>query len=94
MMNRIAIGSLVVSVMLFFLGFLVLCYCPGWYATAAGFAGLAALLGKSRIRYWGIVWVVMCLAFTVIHWKLEREDKERFREVRQRMLEMQRTKED
>jgi len=85
--GRIATGGLVVSFLLFFTGFLLLCYCPGWYALAAGFAGLAAFLGKSGTRYLGIGFLLASLAFTVIHWELKLREAERFGELRRRIEE-------
>ena len=46
--GQIAKARLIISVILFLLGFLVLCYCPGWYAIASGFAGIAAETAKAR----------------------------------------------
>src|SRR5262245_57922884 len=93
MKARIAKGSLVVSVVLLVMGFYVSCYCPGWYALAwyalpAGFAGLAALLGKSSTRYWGIACLVVSLAFTAINWELRLREAERFRELHRRLEEI------
>jgi hypothetical protein len=41
-----------------------MCACPGWYALAATFAGIAAWLGAGRTRRWAIVWVVVSLLFS------------------------------
>jgi hypothetical protein len=63
---RIARISLVVACILFFTGFLVLCACPGWYALAAGFAGVAVWAGSGRTRAWAVVFLVASLIFTGI----------------------------
>jgi hypothetical protein len=59
--------SLTVSVVLFFLGFLILCECPGWYVLAAAFAIVPAWKGTSKIRRWGIICLIACLAMAVVH---------------------------
>jgi membrane protein implicated in regulation of membrane protease activity len=82
--QRIAKISLVVALVLFFSGFLVLCYCPGWYALAAGFAGVTVWLGAGRMRAWGILWVLASLALTAVHAYAKVREGERVREIRQR----------
>ncbi|HXD00421.1 MAG TPA: hypothetical protein VN048_13850 [Verrucomicrobiae bacterium] len=62
MKARIAKISLAIAWILFFTGFLILCDCPGWYALAAGFAGIAVWAAKGRTRTWAIV----CLVVSVI----------------------------
>ena len=50
--SRIALTS---AVILFFLGFFMLCDCPGMYALAAALAGVAAWVAKGKLRFWAIV---------------------------------------
>ena len=90
MKPRIAKISLVVALVLFFSGFLVLCYCPGWYALAAGFAGVTVWLGAGRTRAWGVLWVVASLALTAVHAYAKVRETERVREIRRRYEERQR----
>jgi hypothetical protein len=61
MKQSIARVCLTVAVVFFFLGFFMLCYCPGWYAIAAALAGVAAWREKGRIRAWGFVLLVASL---------------------------------
>jgi uncharacterized membrane protein len=63
--SRIAKISLVVAVALFFLGLFMLCACPGWYAMAAVFAGVAVWGSIGRRRLWAIIWLVACLIATI-----------------------------
>ena len=79
----IAKASFGLSLGLFFLGFLVACYCPGWYATAAALAGIGLFLGTGRIRIWSTVCLVASLIFTGIHWELKVAQQKRFEEIRQ-----------
>jgi hypothetical protein len=78
---KFAVG---ISALLFFAGYLVLCYCPGWYATAAVFAGIGAVLGTGRTRFWSTLMLLASLTWTVMHSELELADKERWRERRRR----------
>jgi hypothetical protein len=87
---RIAKISLAVALVLFFSGFLVLCYCPGWYALAAGFAGVTVWLGAGRTRAWGILWVVASLVLTAVHGYAKVREAEKVREIRQRYEQKQR----
>jgi hypothetical protein len=64
MKNSIARISLAVSGILFFMGPWQLCACPGWYALAAVFAGVAAWAGSGRMRKWSFVWLAACLLAT------------------------------
>ena len=81
--------SLVVALVLFLTGFLVLCYCPGWYALAAGFAGVSAWLGSGRTRAWGVLGGVASLALTVFHIYGKMHEAERVREKMRRYEEKQ-----
>jgi hypothetical protein len=58
---------LAVSVILFFLGFFILCYCPGWDVIVAGFSIVPAWKGTLKIRRWGIICLIACLAMAVVH---------------------------
>jgi hypothetical protein len=74
--------SLAVAVVLFFTGFGVLCACPGWYALAAGFAGISVWAGTGRTRKWAIVFLVASLIFTALNTMFlihERHHKEQAR---------------
>jgi hypothetical protein len=62
---RIARVCLAVAVVFFFGGFMMLCACPGVYALAAAFAGVAAWAGAGRTRGWSKVVLVACLIATV-----------------------------
>jgi len=88
--SQIAQVSLVVALVLFFSGFLVLCYCPGWYALAAGFAGVTVWLGAGRTRAWGALWLVASLAPTAVHTYAKVRESESVREMRRRYEEKQR----
>ena len=90
MRKSIAKISLVVALVLFFSGFLVLCSCPGWYALAAGFAGVTVWLGERRMRAWGLLWVVASLALTAVHAYAKVREAESVREIRQRYERKQR----
>ena len=76
---KIALG---LSVFLFFTGFLLMCYCPGWYATCVGLAFVGIVLGTARIRFWSTICLLVSLAYTVVHYELKLEDDERFRGIR------------
>jgi hypothetical protein len=82
MKHRIAKIALGLSVFLFFAGFLLMCYCPGWYATCAGLAFFGVALGSARVRFWSTICLLSSLAYTVIHYELKIEDDEFFRGVR------------
>ena len=91
MKQRIAKVSLIVSIVLFFLGFLVMCFCPGWYLTTAAFAGVAICLGNIRTRNWGVFWVVASLVLAVIHHFAQIKEHEKMQEVMKRFEEKQKT---
>lgn len=55
---------LAVAFVLFLGGDMMLCACPGLYALAAAFAGVAVWAGKGRIRLWSIVCLIASLTFT------------------------------
>jgi hypothetical protein len=76
---RIALGF---SIILFLVGQLLLCFCPGWYAVAAVSAGVSAILGGKRIRFWGTLLFLVSIAFTIMHRELELKDNEFWRKVR------------
>jgi len=88
--KRIAEISLVVALVLFLSGFLVLCYCPGWYALAAGFSGVTVWLGAGRMRAWGVLWVAASLVLTAVHAYAKVREGERVREILQRYEQNQR----
>ena len=75
-----------ISALLFIAGYLLLCYCPGWYATAAVFAGVGAVLGKGKTRFWNTLMLLASLAWTVMHHELKIADDERWREIRLKHL--------
>ena len=83
--STIAKASFGLSLGIFFLGFLVACYCPGWYATAAAFAGVGLFLGTGRIRILSTVSLVASLIFTGIHYELKIAEQKRFEQIRQRI---------
>jgi hypothetical protein len=89
----IAKASFGLSLGLFFLGILVACYCPGWYATAAALAGIGLFLGTGRIRIWSTVSLVASLIFTGIHYELKVAEQKRFEEIRQRIQQERSTSE-
>jgi hypothetical protein len=63
---RLANVSLAAASVLFLSGFFILCECPGWFAVAAGFAGLAALTSKGKLRMCAIGLLICSLAATGI----------------------------
>ena len=75
--------------MLFFTGFSVLCACPGWYALAAAFAGIAVWAGNGRMRVWAIVCLVASLVFAGLDTFAKIEEHRKFIENEQRMEQMQ-----
>lgn len=79
MKSSIAKISLIVAGVLFFTGFLVLCSCPGWYALASGFAGIAVWLGVGKIRKWAMVWLIFSLFITSLSLYSAMEDGRRHR---------------
>src|SRR5262245_29910852 len=89
----IAKASFGLSLGLFFLGFLVACYCPGWYATAAALAGIGLFLGTGRIRIWSTVCLVASLIVTGTHYELKIAEQKRFEEIRQRIQQERGTSE-
>jgi hypothetical protein len=56
---------LAVAVVVFFLGTMMLCSCPGDYAVAVVFAVGATLLGERKIRVWGGVSLIASLAMMI-----------------------------
>jgi membrane protein implicated in regulation of membrane protease activity len=57
---------LVIAIVLFILGLFLLCACPGWYALASLFAGLAVWLNSGRrFGYWLLL--ASCLAVMALH---------------------------
>ena len=85
----IAKFSFALSLILFFSGFLLLCYCPGWYAMAAGFAAVAAILGTTRLRAYSLVCFLASCVFTDAHYHLKVAEQERFREIQRRLQEQE-----
>jgi len=83
--------SLAVCIALFFLGFLLLCFCPGWYLVAAAFAGIAVWLGAPKTRFWGAFWIVGSLTVAGVHVYGKSREQERIREHRRHNEERQRT---
>jgi hypothetical protein len=61
---QVARICLTISAVLFLLGFLILCFCPGWYGIAAAFAGVAAWSGTGRVRTWAIILCAASLIMT------------------------------
>jgi hypothetical protein len=61
--SRIAFA---IAVILFFLGFFMLCDCPGMYALAAGLAGVSAWLSKGKMRFWAVVTAILSVGVTVV----------------------------
>ncbi|MFO1487258.1 MAG: hypothetical protein U1F65_02160 [Verrucomicrobiota bacterium] len=84
---RICLG---VGLILFFSGFFVLCDCPGWFALAAGFIGVSALLGAGKSREWAIVWFFAALLVTGMEVYAKFRHKEKKRELLQKMVERER----
>jgi hypothetical protein len=82
MKQRIAKIALGLSVFLFLAGFLLLCYCPEWYATCAVLALIGAVSGKARVRFWSTICLLASLFCTVMHYELKIKDDEFFRGVR------------
>jgi hypothetical protein len=64
MKSAIARISLVISAILFFIGLNILCACPGVFALASAFAGVAAWCGAGRMRKWSFIWLAACLIAT------------------------------
>jgi membrane protein implicated in regulation of membrane protease activity len=93
-MQCVAKSCLGIGLLLFVMGFLLLCYCPGWYGLAAGFTGITALVGKGRLRNWGIVCLIASLAFTAFHWTLKIRQKEQIRLQMERAIEKMSQKEE
>jgi len=89
MKPRIAKISLVVALVLFFSGFFVLCDCPGWYALAAGFAGITVWLGSGRTHKWATFWMIASLAFTALQAYAKIRTDKSIDEIRQRYQESQ-----
>lgn len=89
MKPRIARVCFAIGATFFFLGFFVLCYCPGWYGLAAGFAGVAAWRGMGRVRTWSIVLLVASLIMTGLNTYGEVKEHRRFIQ-KAKMAEQQR----
>lgn len=83
--STIAKAGFSLSVGLFFLGFLVACYCPGWYATAAVLASIGLVLGTGRLRTWSTVCLVASVVFAGIHYQAKINEQKRFEQIRQRI---------
>src|SRR5260370_4034 len=88
--SSVAKVSLTVATVLFVSGFFLLCDCPGWYALASTFAGVAAWYGAERIRKLAIACFVRSLVMTGIHTYGKIDDYRRSIE-RRRKLEQKRT---
>ena len=80
MKTRIARICLAVGLVLFFSGTLILCDCPGWFALAAAFIGVAVWLGAGKTRQWAVVCLIGALLATgleayekVRHERMKRE---------------------
>jgi hypothetical protein len=58
---------LAVSIVFFFLGFFILCECPGWYAVASALAAVPAWKGIAQTRRWGVIALFASLAMTIVH---------------------------
>ena len=85
---KIAKTCLALSILLFFLGFLLLCSCPEWYATAAALAGLGVIFrGTARFRAWSAVMLLVCLLFTEIHYFGKIKEEKHLKDAFQRLKE-------
>ncbi len=83
---KIAKTGVGLSIILFFLGFLLLCSCPEWYATAAALAGLGVIFGGSaRFRAWSAVLLFVCLLFTEIHYYGKINEEKHLKDAFQRL---------
>jgi hypothetical protein len=91
MKQRIAKVSLIISIALFFLGFLIMCFCPGWYLTTAAFSGVAICLGNPRTRNWGIFWIIAALILSVLNHFGQIKEHEKMQEILKRFEEKQKT---
>jgi hypothetical protein len=59
-------AMLLVSILLFFLGFMILCECPLWFAFAALFAGLAMPRGSRAVRSCAILVCAAAVTMTIV----------------------------
>src|SRR4051794_13792413 len=64
--------SLGISVVLQLLGWLSLCYCPGWFAIAAVIAGFAALATVSVLRILAVGLVCIALVSAAAHYQAKK----------------------
>jgi hypothetical protein len=71
-----------VSMAIFVLGFAILCNCPGWYATSAVFAGLAAWKSIGKTRIWALALFGAALVMTSLHALAEQRLTHRVQEMR------------
>ncbi|HWY74097.1 MAG TPA: hypothetical protein VN281_00690 [Verrucomicrobiae bacterium] len=80
MKPTIARISLVAACIFFFVGFSILCTCPGWFALATVFAGVAAWTGTGRLKLWSVIWLIACLIATVAETANKIEEYRKFNE--------------
>jgi hypothetical protein len=58
--------SLAIALLLFVLGFFMLCDCPGMYASAAALSAVAAWTNNGKMRFWALVTVILSIGVTAI----------------------------
>src|SRR5436189_282278 len=84
MQRGIAILCLILSVLIFLSGFLLLCTCPAWFATAAGVALVPACLGSGSVRVLGVLVLFSSLVVAGLEFRQERQIRHRIEEHRRR----------
>jgi membrane protein implicated in regulation of membrane protease activity len=73
---------LAVSVVLFVLGGIVLCHCPGWFGLAAGFAVAPSWLGTRPVRVAALIVLLASLAAAYFEFRAGQSLNEKIRELK------------
>ena len=80
-----ASSALMVSIVMFFTGFMLLCECPFWFTISALLAALAMPRGTRKLRIYAGVFCVAAIAMTVME-TIELRKQQRARMVREQEL--------
>jgi hypothetical protein len=69
------------------MGFMILCDCPGWFASTAAFAGLAIPFGSPRVRLYAIIFCIAAIGMAVVQSIQMKNTTFKVNEIRRRAFE-------
>lgn len=86
-MLKFSRATLAVSILFFFVGFMILCDCPGWFASTALLAALAIPLGSPRVRLYAIIFCIAGISMAAVRSIQMKNTKFKVNEIRRRAFE-------